>query len=43
MTLPVVFDVNVIEHWPLASVFAPASVQVPVGVDVVAPFESASA
>ena len=42
MTLPVVFDVNVIAHWPLASVFAPAFVQVPVGAVWRAPFESVS-
>ena len=32
VTLPAVGEVKVIVHWPLASVFAPACVHVPVGV-----------
>src|SRR5690349_11776949 len=40
VTLPAVFEVNVIVHWPLASVFGPALVHVPVGAVCVAPLES---
>jgi len=42
VTLPPVGEVNVIVHWALAFVFAPAVVHVPVGAVCVAPFESVS-
>jgi hypothetical protein len=31
VTVPVLFELTVIVHWPFALVFAPALVQVPVG------------
>src|ERR1044071_1744904 len=40
VTVPVVFDLNVIVHWPLASVFGPAVVHEPVGAVWEAPFAS---
>src|SRR6266545_3966931 len=42
VTVPAVLDVNVIVHCPLASVFAPALVQVPVGAVWAAPLASVS-
>src|SRR5207245_2687944 len=42
VTLPAVFEVKVIVHWPDAFVFAPAVVQLPVGAEWAAPLESAS-
>jgi hypothetical protein len=42
VTFPAVGEVKVIVHWPFASVFAPAFVHVPVGVECAAPFESVS-
>jgi len=42
VTLPGVADENVIVHWPLGSVFAPAFVQDPLAVEWTAPLESVS-
>ena len=42
VTLPGVFDVKVIVHWPFAFVFGPAFPQVPVAAVCAAPFESVS-
>jgi hypothetical protein len=42
LTWPGVGDENVIVHWPLASVFAPAPVHVPLAAEWTAPLESVS-